>query len=353
MDLSIVIPVYNGAKLLRRCLDSIVAQQTNYKWEVWLVDDGSTDETVSIYREEYLSQNAQREDSPLFHLLQQRNAGPAKARNWGMSQSRGRYVALLDADDYWRSGYIEQTVSFLDQHPECVAVSVVCENRAVSGTSYTPMLYHATDSCQSIVPTTEQNENKSCAKHNKMPIFPFVIDDFYTYWGNECHVGTCSTTIRTEVASQVLMREDLRISEDYEFWLMLAAHGKWGMIPEPLYVSDGTNIIRNQKDWLDKMMRRWQNAPTVAEWESRILAQTPTLRTHEGYLKAEGRVARNLVYCQVLSGRSVLARQEALLYGRYFVKDSIGQLMNLCKYFPLAWWLLCKMLCYREYHRFE
>ena len=186
-----------------------------------------------------------------------------------------------------------------------------------------------------------------------MPKSPFIIDDFYAYWGNVCHVGTCSTTMKSEVAKRVRMREDLRISEDYEFWLMLAAHGKWGMVPEPLYVSDGTGAITTQKDWLEKMQRRWQNAPTVSAWESRIVAQTPALKTHTGYLKAEGRVARNLIYCQVLSGRSALARQETLLYGSHFVKDSIGRLMNLCKYNALTWWLLCKILCYREYHRFE
>ena len=46
VDLSVVIPVYNGAALLPRCLDAIVAQQTHYEMEVWLVDDGSTDFVV-------------------------------------------------------------------------------------------------------------------------------------------------------------------------------------------------------------------------------------------------------------------------------------------------------------------
>ena len=331
VDLSVVIPVYNGATLLRRCLDAIVAQQTHYKMEVWLVDDGSTDETVALYRERYLNADTAQGQSWLqFHLLQQQNAGPSKARNWGMTQAQGRYVALLDADDYWEPDYVEQTVSFLEQHADCVAVSVVCKNISVSGISYTP--------AREVLP-----EGAS----------PFVIDDFYAYWARYCHVGTCSTTMKTDVARQVLMREDLRISEDYEFWWMLANFGKWGMIPSPLYVSDGTMVIGCQQDWLDKMQRRWNNAPTLKDWERRIVCQNPALRETESFRMAEGRVARNLTYCQLLSGRTELARQEALTYGNYFVKDAIGKLMNLCKHTSLTWWILCKVLLCREYHRFK
>jgi glycosyltransferase involved in cell wall biosynthesis len=126
VDLSVVIPVYNGAALLPRCLDAIVAQQTHYEMEVWLVDDGSTDETVALYRERYLNaENPLWQSRLQFHLLQQQNAGPSKARNWGMTQAQGRYVALLDADDYWEPDYVEQTVSFLEQHADCVAASSV------------------------------------------------------------------------------------------------------------------------------------------------------------------------------------------------------------------------------------
>mgnify|MGYP001320314818 CR=1 FL=1 len=70
-----------------------------------------------------------------------------------------------------------------------------------------------------------------------------------------------------------------------------------------------------------------------------------------GYLKARGRISRNLTYCQLLSGRLTLSRQEALKYGRYFVKDPIGKLMNMTKHTPITWWMLAKLLQYREYHR--
>lgn len=352
LDLSVVVPVYNGAALLERCINSIVNQTTRYSVEVCLVDDGSTDDTLSIYKTKYMTCEETSESEHLqFRFLQQENAGPAKARNNGMRMAEGRYIAFLDADDYWENGYVEQTVSFLDNNPECVAVSVVCRNLAVNGMSFTPSIYEEQKGNELV--RKKRKSKKNISLHNKLPETPFIIDDFYSYWGELCHVGTCSTTMRRNSAVKVLMREDLRISEDYEFWLMLANHGRWGMIPYPLYVSDGASAIVSQCDWIARMQKRWNNAPTVAEWERRIVELKPELKLNESFQKAEGRVARNLIYCQLLSGRTELARLETLKYGKYFVADTIGRMMNICKYTSLTWKMLCTMLSYREYHRFE
>ncbi len=71
----------------------------------------------------------------------------------------------------------------------------------------------------------------------------------------------------------------------------------------------------------------------------------------ESYKKAVGVVARNLCYCQLLSGRKELSRNEALKYGKYFLKDKIGRLINMAKYSSFTWNLLVKFLQYREYNR--
>ena len=261
-------------------------------------------------------------------LYQQQNAGPAVARNKGIELARGKYIAFIDADDYWNQGYIQKTVDFLNTHNECVAVSVTCKNIAsfAKSASYNP---------------SWMDDSK---KKN-----PFVLEDFMSYWAAYCHVGTCSTTMRTEQVRQSGgMRIDLRVTEDYEFWLYLSTFGKWGLIPEVLYVSDGGDVTQSQ-GWLSKMKRRWKNAPSIAEWEQRIIARLPELTI--SYQKARGRVSRNLTYCQLLSDRLTLSRHEALCYGKYFIKDPIGKLMNLAKYIPLTWWMLAKFLKYREYHR--
>lgn len=109
MDLSIIISVYNKSKLINRCLDSIFNQTTNYSYEVILVDDGSTDDSVELIKA--------RTDSNII-LYEQKNAGPSVVRNKGVELSHGKYCAYLDADDYWKDGFIEKTVSFLEEHDD-------------------------------------------------------------------------------------------------------------------------------------------------------------------------------------------------------------------------------------------
>lgn len=320
IDLSVVIPVYNVALLLKRCLDSIFIQTTQYSYEVILVDDGSTDNSVDVIKAR-LEKN--------IVLRQQSNAGPAAARNKGIELAQGRYVTFIDADDYWEDGYIEESVTFLDVHPECVAVTVGCKNISSLG------------GCVSYNPTWLSD---GLCKES------YVIGDFFTEWARDCLVGTCSTTIRREVALQNGgMRTDLRVSEDYEYWNYISTFGKWGLIPKALYVSDGGDVTWNQ-GWLNKMKRRWANAPALSAWERRIVA-TFGMNVPESYKMVQGRVSRNLTYCQLLDGRLALSRNEALKYGRYFIQDSIGKLMNLAKYTPITWWMLAKFLQYREYNR--
>lgn len=319
MDLSIIIPVYNASKLIGRCLDSIFEQKTQYSYEVILIDDGSTDNSIEIIKGR---------KEPNIILYQQKNAGPAAARNKGIELAHGRYITFIDADDYWEQSYIQQTINFLETYPECIAVSVACKNITsfAKSVSYNPFWMNDFH--------TEE---------------PFILNDFMTYWAKYCHVGTCSTTIRSEIARQTKgMRIDLRVTEDYEFWLYLSTFGKWGLIPKVLYISDGRDVTQSQ-GWLSKMERRWKNAPTITEWEKRIITRLP--EQSESYKKARGRISRNLTYCQILSDRLSLSRHEAIKYGHYFTKDPIGRLMNLAKYTPLTWWMLAKFLKYREYHR--
>lgn len=315
MDLSIIIPVYNASKLLERCLDSIFKQKTQYTYEVILIDDGSTDNSIEIIKE--------RKESNII-LFQQQNLGPSAARNKGVELAKGDYCAYLDADDYWMQGFIEETISFLENHTDCIAVNVAQRHLSVSGEHLAPYCYA----------TYKQ---------------PFILDNFFTFWANNMHVCTGSVTIRTEIIRKSGgMRSDLRITEDLEFWALLSTYGKWGFIPEILFVSDGTDVTQSQ-GWLSKMERRWKNAPSITDWEKRIITRLPELS--ESYKKARGRISRNLTYCQLLSDRLSLSRHEAIKYGHYFTKDPIGRLMNIAKYTPLTWWMLAKFLKYREYHR--
>lgn len=103
--ISIIIPVYNCAKFLRSCLESIKCQTVNF--EVILIDDGSTDSSIFIC-DEY-SQKDNR-----FVCVHTKNHGPAYARNVGLSKAKGEWVTFIDSDDYIEQGYLEIPLHYPD-----------------------------------------------------------------------------------------------------------------------------------------------------------------------------------------------------------------------------------------------
>jgi glycosyltransferase involved in cell wall biosynthesis len=108
---SVIVPVYNGAATVAAALDSIVAQ-TFSDFEIVAIDDGSTDDSP-IVLERY---------RPRVRVLTQQNRGPSAARNLGVRNSVGEYLAFLDADDLWRPEFLERTVAALDRDPAIVLV---------------------------------------------------------------------------------------------------------------------------------------------------------------------------------------------------------------------------------------
>ena len=92
-SVSTIIPVCNCAPYLRQCLDSVVAQ-TESSWEIIAVDDGSTDDSVAILRE------YEKKLGGKMRVVEQENAGPARARNRAIDMAAGDYLAFLDADDF-------------------------------------------------------------------------------------------------------------------------------------------------------------------------------------------------------------------------------------------------------------
>lgn len=336
VDISVVIPVYNAGGFIHKCLDSIISQNGEFTYEIILVDDGSTDNSVEVIRQ-YQKSDGLKKSGGSIVLMQQQNAGPSKARNRAIETAQGRYLAFIDADDYWKPEFFERTVAFLDKHEECIGVSVLQQVDTVSGVRVAPTLPLGG------FPPAEATKTDDC---------DYVINDFFRFWGERMHICPGGAMMRTEVVKATGgMREDLRITEDLEFWGYSALFGKWGLIPKILFMGCGAQTVTSREDWIKRMKRRWDNAPTVGEWEKRLVGKSHSLLRNESYLVAQGAIARNLVYCQLLSGRTCLARKESLLYGRYFTKDAIGKLMNFAKYTNVTWWGLCKFLKWREWHR--
>ena len=318
IDISVIIPVYNAAPLIRRCLDSVLAQKGDYTYEVLLIDDGSTDESVEIIKSY---------ENPDFKLFQQKNAGPAAARNVGIFNAQGKYLAFLDADDYWLPTFFNETIGYLKKVDKTiVGVNVAQKHLSLSKCYFCPSSYKQYES-------------------------PIVINDFFDFWATNQHVCTGSVMLRTEIAKECGgFRECLRFGEDWEFWACVSLCGKWAFIPEVLFVSDGCKVTQ-KNGWLSKMEVRWKNSPTIAEWQNRIVAKKPEIENSIGYKKAQGFISRDLTYSMLLSGRIRESRQEAIDYGDFFTNDKIGRLMNICKHSYICWLIMAKMLKFREYHR--
>jgi glycosyltransferase involved in cell wall biosynthesis len=108
---TVVIPVFNGERYIHTALNSVFAQ-TYRDYEIICVDDGSTDGSATL-----LKQYGER-----IRIVGQRNAGQSAARNVGVSQARGEYIAFLDQDDLWYPSKIKAQVAVLDDQPDVVLV---------------------------------------------------------------------------------------------------------------------------------------------------------------------------------------------------------------------------------------
>ena len=100
-DLSLIIPLYNSFEFLNKCLSSCINQKTQHKYEVILVNDGSTDSTLQRITE---YQSAYPE---LFRIVDQTNQGISAARNAGLKIAQGKYIGFIDHDDYIHPNYVE------------------------------------------------------------------------------------------------------------------------------------------------------------------------------------------------------------------------------------------------------
>jgi hypothetical protein len=99
---SVVLPTWNRAALVTRAIASVQAQRYA-RWELIVVDDGSTDDTPAVL--------ARYADEPRIQLLRQEHGGHARARNAALAASRGEIVAYLDSDNVWDPGYLDALVA--------------------------------------------------------------------------------------------------------------------------------------------------------------------------------------------------------------------------------------------------
>lgn len=123
MLISIVIPLYNKEQSITSTLQNVL-KQTFQDFEIVIVDDGSTDHSV---------EEVNKVVDPRIRLIQQPNAGVSSARNRGIEEAKGEYIAFLDADDEWKPEYLETQYNLTQQYLDCSVFACNYEFRDIQG----------------------------------------------------------------------------------------------------------------------------------------------------------------------------------------------------------------------------
>jgi len=155
---SIITPAYNSEQFISQTIESVLCQ-TYTNWEMIIVDDGSTDNSVQIV-EKYIQK-----DSRIKLIKLEKNSGPAIARNKAISEAKGRYIAFLDADDLWLAEKLNKQILFMDNNNLSFTYSsyhLIDENNHMFGTfktrgyiSYKSMLKTCSVGCLTAIYDTQ------------------------------------------------------------------------------------------------------------------------------------------------------------------------------------------------------
>jgi glycosyltransferase involved in cell wall biosynthesis len=189
---SVVIPVRNGKDYIQEALDSVL-QQSFTDLELLLIDDGSTDDDYDRYA-------LQDERIRVIHLT---GNGVSRARNVGMAQSRGEFIAFLDADDVWFPGKLEAQVRYFDAHPDVgVVFGKFIRWPALPGGGFAP----ASSLVQDVAQLSKTEEERSGWLYTRL------LDGLL--------VGMNTAVVRRSVYEAIGgFNESMRQGEDYDFWL--------------------------------------------------------------------------------------------------------------------------------------
>ena len=190
-SISVVIPLYNKEAEIERALLSVV-EQSLAAGEIIVVNDGSTD-----HSEEVVRAFIERHPESNIRLITQENRGVSAARNRGIKEAQGEYVALLDADDWWLSNYIAEVCRLMEYYPDCDAYSTAFD--VVNVDSHT----------RASVPTAEGYINPANeALMGRYPIIP-----------------STATLRRSTVQRCGGFPEGMRIGEDQWLWVRMIQQG--------------------------------------------------------------------------------------------------------------------------------
>ncbi|MGB1249601.1 MAG: glycosyltransferase family 2 protein, partial [Candidatus Promineifilaceae bacterium] len=298
---TVLMSVYNGSTYLEAAIESIL-NQTFSEFEFLIIDDGSTDESLSIL------QHYARIDPRIRLICNNQNKGLTKSLNIGLKQARGRYIARQDADDISLPTRLEKQIAFLDTN---TTFGLVGCNIAII------------------------DANGAVSRISKRSTDAYTIR-WRLYFHNE-YGAHSALTLRTKFVRQLQgYAEEYRYAQDYELWTRMSRHSQLGRLPEVLVLWRAHNqqISSAHKTYQDELAFEIANAHLQTVFQSPV----PSLSIQQAiyfyrceFRKIEYPSQLNHILSKLYTGlknhrlfpknaRQALRRDVAALYGEYFVR---------------------------------
>ncbi len=194
--ISVIIPAYNAEKTILETLES-VQKQTFRDFEIIVIDDGCQDNTVQLVKSL---------DEPRLKIFSYKNAGLSPARNRGIAQATGDYIAFLDADDLWTADKLEKQLNALQQNPE-------------AGVAYSWTAFMEADSTGQYIFYPAPSPNISGN------VYPDILVNNFIYSGS-------NILVRREAIEKTGEFTLIPSSEDWDYWIRLAANYPFIMVSQ-------------------------------------------------------------------------------------------------------------------------
>lgn len=234
MRFSVVVPLFNKAPYVVKTLKSVF-DQTYRDFELIVIDDGSTDDSLSVVH------SVMNNCVVPYKLVHQENAGVSTARNKGVALSHGEYICFLDADDWWAPSFLEKMDELISDYPDA----------GIYGTNY----YYIKNGRQRICVTASTGYINYCQVYSAGLVMPL-------------------TSITVAINSIVFnefggFKPNLKLGEDFDLWIRIALRYKVAFLNEPLafYNQDSCPEWRGTKQFVEPQYHMLWNLDYLSDEE--------------------------------------------------------------------------------------
>jgi glycosyltransferase involved in cell wall biosynthesis len=230
VDVTVFVNTYNHEAFIAEALESVYAQEglARIDWEVLVVDDGSTDRTPDVIREQF----------PSVRYIRKTNGGQATAFNRGLEEAEGEIIAFLDGDDWWHPRKLARVLQVFREEPEVGAVG------------------------HGIVEVYEEEDReRPLAPDRPLWVTLDSVEAARTFRNHKSFLGTSRFAARRSVLEQITpVPTDLVVEADEYLFTLAPALSDVVILDEPLtyYRLHGGNLFQFRDDSSEKRERKWR-----------------------------------------------------------------------------------------------